>query len=234
MKGINPAYKLIGILIPIVIIAFVYNTVLNFAIVAVCMATLALSRANWKNVLKVLIPVLILSVGMYMTGYKFHDGSNVGVGAATASLISGGAVGNGLQLASRVLAFGSLGMLFVFTTDTMELVRSLEQQLHMPVKFVYGLLASFQLLPNISHEYKKTKAAFRARGLYPAAISPSLLTPLMVKAVRWSEALAAAMESQGFDDQAKRTCYRPLVLRPADRLFPVITTGLLIIGIVLL
>ena len=104
----------------------------------------------------------------------------------------------------------------------------------MPVKFVYGLLASFQLLPNISHEYKKTKAAFRARGLYPAAISPSLLTPLMVKAVRWSEALAAAMESQGFDDQAKRACYRPLVLRPADRLFPVITTGLLIIGIVLL
>ena len=62
MKGINPAYKLIGILIPIVIIAFVYNTVLNFAVVAVCMATLALSRANWKNVLKVLIPVLILSV----------------------------------------------------------------------------------------------------------------------------------------------------------------------------
>ena len=29
MKGINPAYKLIGILIPIVIIAFVYNTVLK-------------------------------------------------------------------------------------------------------------------------------------------------------------------------------------------------------------
>ncbi len=234
MKNLNPASKLIGVLIPIIIIAFVYNTVLNFVIVAVCMAVLVFSRIQWKNALKVLIPVLILSVGMYMTGYKFHDGSNVGVGAATVSLISGGAIGNGLQLASRVLAFGSLGMLFVFTTDTMKLVRSMEQQLHMPVKFVYGLLASFQLLPNISHEYKKTKAAFRARGLYPVSISPSLLTPLMVKAVRWSEALAAAMESQGFDDKAKRTCYRPLVLRPIDRLFPLITTGLLVLGIVLL
>jgi len=234
MKSINPALKLIGVMIPIIMIAFVYHIMLNFCVVAVCMVVLVWSRINWKNALKVLIPILILAVGMFMTGYRFHDGSNVGAGAATKLLVSGGAVENGLQLSSRVLAFASLGMLFVFTTDIMKLVRSMEQQLHMPVKFVYGLLAAFQLIPNISHEYRKTRAAFRARGLYPAPISPALLTPLMVKAVRWSEALAAAMESQGFDDQAKRTCYRPLLVRTRDWLFPFLTTGLLILGILFL
>ena len=164
---------------------------------------------------------------------KFHAGTNIGIGTSE-GFLSDVAVENGLQLGSRVLAFAGLGLLFVTTTDIMELVRSLEQQLHFPVKFVYGLLAAFQILPNMQQEYRKTKAAFWARGVYPAAVSPRLLIPLMVKAVRWSEALAAAMESKGFDEKAQRTIYRRIPVRPVDYAFPFLTTGLLILGLLFL
>ena len=56
----------------------------------------------------------------------------------------------------------------------------------------------------------------------------------MVKAVRWSEALAAAMESKGFDERRGRTIYHPVRMRPVDYAFPFLTTGLLVLGIVFL
>ena len=233
MKKINPSWKLIGVLAPIVILAFFYNITLNFVIFGGCLIVLAFSKIRWSTALKIMIPVAILAVGMYVTGMKFHAGTNIGIGTSE-GFLSDVAVENGLQLGSRVLAFAGLGLLFVTTTDIMKLVRSLEQQLHFPVKFVYGLLAAFQILPNMQQEYRKTKAAFWARGVYPAAVSPRLLIPLMVKAVRWSEALAAAMESKGFDEKAQRTIYRRIPVRPVDYAFPFLTTGLLILGLLFL
>ncbi|MEG0257849.1 MAG: energy-coupling factor transporter transmembrane component T [Christensenella sp.] len=230
MKSINPAYKLIGVLVPIIILAFFYNITLNLVIFGASLAVLAFSKIKWSTALKLLIPVAVLTLGMYMTGMKFHSGANIGVGAGNA-LLSGSGVLSGLQLASRVLAFAGVGMTFVLTTNNMELMRSLEQQLHMPVKFVYGLQAAFSLLPNMQEEYRKTKAAFWARGIYPFSVSPRLLIPLMVKSVRWSEALAAAMESKGFDEKAKRTTYHPLKMRVIDYAFPFLTTGLMVLGL---
>lgn len=233
MKSINPSWKLIGILVPIVILAFFYSITLNLVIFGASLAILAFSKVRWSAAAKIMIPVAVLAVGMYMTGAKFHAGANIGIGAGNA-LLSDAALENGLQLGSRVLAFAGFGLLFVMTTDMMALVRSMEQQFHFPAKFVYGLLAAFQILPNMQQEYRKTKAAFWARGIYPIPVSPKLLVPLMVKAVRWSEALAAAMESKGFDEKAGRTIYHPVRMRPVDYAFPFLTTGLLVLGIVFL
>ena len=49
-----------------------------------------------------------------------------------------------------------------------------------------------------------------------------------------TEALAAAMESKGFDEKAGRTIYHPVRMRPVDYAFPFLTTGLLVLGIVFL
>ncbi|MEG1753225.1 MAG: energy-coupling factor transporter transmembrane component T, partial [Christensenella sp.] len=124
MKSINPAYKLIGVLVPIVILAFFYNITLNLVIFGASLAVLAFSKIKWSTALKLLIPVAVLTLGMYMTGMKFHSGANIGVGAGNA-LLSGSGVLSGLQLASRVLAFAGVGMTFVLTTNNMELMRSL-------------------------------------------------------------------------------------------------------------
>ena len=105
-------------------------------------------------------------------------------------------------------------------------VRSLQQQLRLPPVFAYGLLAAWGILPNMMEEYKRTRAAFAARGIRVFPVSPALLKPLLVKSVRWSEELSIAMESRGFDGRAPRTCSQPLRLRPVDVLFPILSCAL--------
>ena len=143
-----------------------------------------------------------------------------------AQALTGAAVWNGLVLGSRVLAFAGLGLLFVLTTDRILLVRSLQQQLRLPPVFAYGLLAAWGILPNMMEEYKRTRAAFAARGIRVFPVSPALLKPLLVKSVRWSEELSIAMESRGFDGRVPRTCSQPLRLRPVDVLFPILSCAL--------
>ena len=67
MKKINPSWKLIGVLAPIVILAFFYNITLNFVIFGGCLIVLAFSKIRWSTALKIMIPVAILAVGMYVT-----------------------------------------------------------------------------------------------------------------------------------------------------------------------
>jgi energy-coupling factor transporter transmembrane protein EcfT len=115
----------------------------------------------------------------------------------------------------------------------MDLMRSLEQQCKLPVKFAYGLLAAWGILPTIQHEYRRTKAAFYARGLYPQAFSPALLIPLFIKAVRWSEALAIAMESKGFGEQPRRTRYYEMKVSVKDVFFVIACCALMTCGVIM-
>ena len=225
MKSLNPACKLIGLVVPTLLLAGLHHPAVNLAVFAVCLAALLLSRANVKVLAGALLPVLLVAVGMFSTGYHFHAGAGMPINAA-AQALTGAAVWNGLVLGSRVLAFAGLGLLFVLTTDRILLVRSLQQQLRLPPVFAYGLLAAWGILPNMMEEYKRTRAAFAARGIRVFPVSPALLKPLLVKSVRWSEELSIAMESRGFDGCVPRTCSQPLRLRPVDVLFPILSCAL--------
>ena len=221
MKSLNPACKLIGLVVPTLLLAGLHHPAVNLAVFAVCLA----ARANVKVLAGALLPVLLVAVGMFSTGYHFHAGAGMPINAA-AQALTGAAVWNGLVLGSRVLAFAGLGLLFVLTTDRILLVRSLQQQLRLPPVFAYGLLAAWGILPNMMEEYKRTRAAFAARGIRVFPVSPALLKPLLVKSVRWSEELSIAMESRGFDGRVPRTCSQPLRLRPVDVLFPILSCAL--------
>ena len=224
MKSLNPACKLIGLVVPTLLLAGLHHPAVNLAVFAVCLAALLLSRANVKVLAGALLPVLLVAVGMFSTGYHFHAGAGMPINAA-AQALTGAAVWNGLVLGSRVLAFAGLGLLFVLTTDRILLVRSLQQQLRLPPVFAYGLLAAWGILPNMMEEYKRTRAAFAARGIRVFPVSPALLKPLLVKSVRWSEELSIAMESRGFDGRVPRTCSQPLRLRQ-NRLCPWLIFGI--------
>ena len=216
MKSLNPACKLIGLVVPTLLLAGLHHPAVNLAVFAVCLAALLLSRANVKVLAGALLPVLLVAVGMFSTGYHFHAGAGMPINAA-AQALTGAAVWNGLVLGS---------LLFVLTTDRILLVRSLQQQLRLPPVFAYGLLAAWGILPNMMEEYKRTRAAFAARGIRVFPVSPALLKPLLVKSVRWSEELSIAMESRGFDGRVPRTCSQPLRLRPVDVLFPILSCAL--------
>lgn len=233
MRSINPACKFIGILIFTLILSTQKNPALHLGVFALCMLLLLLSRVSRRHLFAALIPVAVAAAAMFFTGFYFSAGSGGPVNAENLSL-TGSRLQNGLTLSSRVLAFAGLGYLFAFTTDKILLIRSMEQQLHLPPMFAYGLFAAWGIMPNMIQEYRRTKAAFTARGIRTLPFSPAVLKPMLVKSVRWSEALSIAMESKGFTRNEKRSCFEAVPVRWTDIAFPIITCTVLIAVILLI
>ncbi|MDF2654219.1 MAG: cobalt transporter [Bacillota bacterium] len=218
MNTINPSVKALGLLMPTFFLAAMQKPFLNLTVFVLSLILLAVSRINYKIFIAAMIPVILTALGTFYTGYRFQAGNGMPVSELSFHLADSG-VWNGLILASRVLAFAGLGLLLALTTDRVRLVQSLNQQLKLPPVFAYGLLAAWGILPVMMREYRQTRAAFRARGLRVLPVSPALLKPMLVKAVRWAEALSVAMESKGFDGNAPRTVYRPVPVRIRDFIF---------------
>ena len=204
-------------------IAFFHHPILNLIVFASCFILMLLSRVSFRKLFLLLLPIFIISVGMFSTGFHFHIQTGAPVNGDTLALTES-PFWNGLIFSSRVLVYAGLGLLFVLTTDKLMLIRSLQQQLRISPLFSYGLLAAWNIFPSMADEYGKTRAAFRSRGLHPLPVSPSLLRPMLVKAVLWAEALSIAMESKGFHGSAPRTEFYRLTTTFRDFLFPFITT----------
>ncbi len=215
MRAVNPACKFIGLLVTTFVLAWYHNPVLNLAVFGLSVALMLLSKVRVKSLLLMMSPILLFALGMFITGFRFSAGGDMPVNEKT-MVFASSAFWNGMTLASRVLAYAGVGYLFALTTDRILLVRSFQKQFHLPQIFAYGLLAAWGILPHMIQEYKRTKAAFRARGIHVFAVSPALLKPLLVKSVRWSEELAVAMESKGFSGNEKRTDFVPVKVRAYD------------------
>lgn len=227
MRSINPACKFLGILIFTLILSTQRNPALHLSVFILCLLLLILSKVNLKHLLLALLPVGVTAAAMFFTGFYFSASSGGPVNADNLSL-AGSRLQNGLTLSSRVLAFAGLGYLFAFTTDKIRLIRSMEQQLHLPPMFAYGLFAAWGIMPNMIEEYRRTRAAFAARGIRTLPFSPAVLKPMLVKSIRWSEALAVAMESKGFTRNEKRSCYEKETLRCRDLVFPILSCAALL------
>lgn len=232
MRKINPACKMLGILLPVLILAAVHDPVLNMIVFLVCVILMLASRVPARKLFMLMLPILLVALGMFFTGFYFRRQSHSPVNPDIFKLTDS-AFWNGAVMSSRVLVYAGLGFLFVLTTDKIQLVLSLQQQFRLPPVFTYGLLAAWNIFPNMVREYRKTRAAFLARGLRPWPTSPALLKPMLVKAVYWSEALSVAMESKGFNGKSKRTEFYELRLSTLDILFPVAATGSLLIIILI-
>lgn len=218
MRSLNPIFKFVGLLVPTFFLAAWHDTALNCAAFVLSVAALLLSRVRGKTICILLLPVLLAAVGMFFTGYRFSADAGMPVNAENLHL-GASALQNGLRLASRVPAYAGLGLLFALTTEPVPLVQAARRQLRLPAVFAYGLLAAWGILPHMLTEYRRTRAAFRARGMRAFPVSPAVLRPLLVKSVRWSEELSIAMESKGFSGKAVRTEFQPAPVRGRDWVF---------------
>ena len=232
MKSINPSCKFIGLLVPTLLLTFTHNTPVNIGIFGVCIILILLSDVPMRRLFLALLPILMTASGMFFTGYHFSAESGAPVNVENLN-ITGTAFFNGLGLAGRVLAFGGLGLLFVLTTAIIRFIYSLQQHLHFPAVFAYGLLATWGMLPEIQREYLRTRAAFHSRGIRVFAFSPNVLRPMMVKCVSWAEAISIAMESKGFNGKIPRTFFQKIPVRYIDLAFPVLTITLSIMAVIL-
>lgn len=225
MRTLNPAIKFLALLCVTFILAFRYNPLLNLLVFVLCILLLLASKVRVKTLGLLMLPIFLAALGMFFTGYRFSAAAEMPVSAAD-FLLSDSRVFNGIAQASRVLAYAGVGFLFTLTTDRIEMVKSFEKQFHLPQIWAYGLLAAWGIFPQVVKEYRRTRAAFRARGLKVFPVSPALLKPLLIKSVRWSEELSIAMESKGFSGDEKRTAYREPKVRIRDLFFLFLSVGL--------
>ena len=222
MRSLNPACKFISLLAITMLLAGLRDPWWNLAAFSVCVILLLLSGIRPRTLLLYLIPVALAAAGMFFTGYRFTAEGAMPVRSDAFIFQGNSHLMNGITQLSRVLAYAGLGYLFALTTDRVFMVRSFQKQLHLPQAFAYGLLAAWGIFPHMALEYRRTKAAFRARGITVFPISPALLAPLLVKSVRWSEELSIAMESKGFSSKSRRTESSPVRVHGKDIAFTVL------------
>ncbi len=209
---------MITIFICVILIALQYLVILNLVVFGAALAGLLFfSAARPKHIAGLLLPALLAAFGLFMMGLYYARGSSItaagmeNVGAMPYMVRAAMSINlyTGLQLSTRLLAFAGMGIMFALSTDREQFVFSLMHQCHMSPKFAYGILAAVNLLPQMLHEYKNVRTAFEVRNMKAGPLSTKVLFTMMVNSIRWSEAVAMAMESKGFCSEAPRT-YREI------------------------
>lgn len=225
MKSLNPACKLIGLVVPTLLLAGLHHPAVNLAVFAVCLAALLLSRANVKVLAGTLVPVLLVAVGMFSTGYHFHAGAGMPINAAAQALTGAAGVeragagqpGTGLRRAGPALCPHhrphSPGALPPAAAPPPPGVRLRPAgRLGHPAQYDGGVQAHPRRL---------------CRPRYPGF--SRLPRPAQAPAGQVGALVGGAVHRhgvQGLRRPRPRTCSQPLRLRPVDVLFPILSCAL--------
>lgn len=216
LEKMNPSLKAGTVLACVILLSFQYLISLNLAVFFSCMLLLAFfSNASLKTALRILIPAFIAAIGLFIMGLYYAKGNSLtdaelsGLSSMPYAVRAAMSANfhTALQLASRLLAFAGLGILFILTTDRELFLYSLIHQCHLPPSFAYGILAAVNLMPNMLREYQNVRLAFHIRGFRTGLFSIKPVFTMLVNSIRWSESMAMAMESKGFCRSAPRTYY---------------------------
>ena len=243
MEKINPSVKAITVLVGAILLSFQYLITLNTIVFLTSMVLLIFfSKARLRQILLILIPALIVAFGMFMMGLYYARGSSITFEEISAISSDPYAIRaamshnlqTALQLATRLLAYAGVGILFALTTDGEEFISSLMHQCRLSPQFAYGVLAAVHLLPAMQREYKSVRTAYAVRNVRAGFLSIHPIFTMMVNCVRWSESVAMAMESKGFDGKAPRTYYTVPRVRWYDIVFAAVFLCGIILGMIFL
>ena len=226
LEKINPFIKVVTILVCGILMALTSSWKLNLAVlIAALLALLLLSNCKLSSLVKTFVPVILLAGAVFVSGMSYGKSA-----AQSASIYDVASMDSALLLSTRILAYVGMGMLFALSTDQKEFIMSLMHQAHVKPKFAYGVLAAVNLIPTLRREWDEVNLAYRARkkrtGLLP--IVPLFNT--LVNGIRWSENVAMAMESKGFDGDGSRTFAITTRVRAGDICFAVLCIGLMAAG----
>jgi energy-coupling factor transport system permease protein len=238
LKKLNPGCKLFSLIIASLLLSVTFHVRLNLLIAVLSLTvTFCTPGVNRRKMLLGLLPFFLAALGMFTAGLAF--GANGGDQGVEVTLFGqrtlyASNLTTAMQLSSRILAYGGLGILYAFTSDAFELVMSLMQQFHLPPKFAYGILAAYHFFPVVQEEYGIVGAALSVRGVKAGPLSTKRLFPMLVQAMERSESLAMAMESRGFQDDVPRAIAFRTKVTLADWIFGIGLNGGILMGLLFL
>ena len=238
MRSLNPGIKLLATVMASLMLSLTYNVPVNLVVAASCLlVTLLTPGVNRRRLALTMVPFALTALAFFTTGLFFGtagDASGVQTSAFGQRTLYATDWTTAMQLASRVLAYGGLGVLFAFTSNAFELVMSLMQQFRLPPKFAYGVLAAYHFFPVVTEEFSVVGAALKVRGVRASPFSTKRLLPMLAHALERSESLAMAMESRGFEDGAPRRVAFRVPVRARAVFFLVAVPAAIAAGLTLL
>ncbi len=119
-------------------------------------------------------------------------------------------------LSSRVYDYVLTISCLAKTTTATRLARSFEQNMHLPSKFAYGVLAALNIIPQMRMAVKQIRTAGMMRGVYLSFWSPQLYFKAILVALRSADNLAQGMESHGYVEGQKRSAIVKISLTSTD------------------
>ena len=193
---INPSVQLGISFILSIVILFTKSWELNIAMMlAAIVMILLFHRQTWSRIAKLGCGLSVITIIYFLSVY-LHPNENTLVRS-----VENGAFLTALELSSRILALGFVGISLTTSIDKNEFVASLIKQLKVPVEIAFSILVAINFLTLIRTEYEQSKLALRIRGISGGAVYLKALTTMMIRLIRQSEYTAMAMELRGFSEE---------------------------------
>ena len=193
---INPSVQLGISFILSIVILFTKSWELNIAMMlAAIVMILLFRRQTWSRIAKLGCGLSVITIIYFLSVY-LHPNENTLVRS-----VENGAFLTALELSSRILALGFVGISLTTSIDKNEFIASLIKQLKVPVEIAFSILVAINFLTLIQTEYEQSKLALRIRGVSGGAVYLKALTTMMIRLIRQSEYTAMAMELRGFSKE---------------------------------
>ena len=193
---INPSVQLGISFILSIVILFTKSWELNIAMMlAAIVIILLFRRQDWSRIAKLGCGLSVITIIYFLSVY-LHPNENTLVRS-----VENGAFLTSLELSSRILALGFVGISLTTSIDKNEFIASLIKQLKVPVEIAFSILVAINFLTLIQTEYEQSKLALRIRGVSGGAVYFKALTTMMIRLIRQSEYTAMAMELRGFSKE---------------------------------
>ena len=193
---INPSVQLGISFILSIVILFTKSWELNIAMMlAAIVMFLLFHRQTWSRIAKLGCGLSVIMIIYFLSVY-LHPNENTLVRS-----VENGAFLTALELSSRILALGFVGISLTTSIDKNEFIASLIKQLKVPVEIAFSILVAINFLTLIQTEYEQSKLALRIRGISGGAVYLKALTTMMIRLIRQSEYTAMAMELRGFSKE---------------------------------
>ena len=193
---INPSVQLGISFVLSIVILFTKSWELNIAMMlAAIVIILLFRRQTWSRIAKLGCGLLVITIIYFLSVY-LHPNENTLVRS-----VENGAFLTSLELSSRILALGFVGISLTTSIDKNEFVASLIKQLKVPVEIAFSILVAINFLTLIQTEYEQSKLALRIRGVSGGSVYLKALTTMLIRLIRQSEYTAMAMELRGFSKE---------------------------------
>lgn len=207
----NPSLKFILAFIISLEISLKASLTTNILVIVFALIYLICTRIKIKELLLLIILPFIAAFTIFATLYWFSPTSDPYYA---------------WDLSTRVYVYTLTIACVTRNVTATDFARSLEQNLHLPSKFAYGVLAAINIIPKMKMAVKQIRAAAMMRGMYLSFWSPVLYFKAILVALNSADNLAQGMESHGYVEGQKRSTIVVIPLTKKDWL---IFFGLLIL-----